>query len=201
MKAAPFSFLVVTALLLSGCMTGPRPETRSFLLDPGQPPKMESLATGATASVTFVDVGAPFSSPGFVYQLSADRWEVDPYNQFLVSPADMFTGILRQWIRESGLYRSIALPDEGGGQMFVIDCDVTGLCADFQDRTKPRAILRMEVQVFRRTPNGRELVLDRTFDQSISFEDRRPQALVDAWNEALRLNLEALLGALAAKAR
>lgn len=196
----PF-FALVAALVFGGCAFGPRPEARSFLLDPGQPPQVKTLGTGASASVTFVDVGAPFSSPGFVYQLTADRWEVDPYNQFLVSPADMFTGIVRKWVRESGLYESIALPDEGGGQAFLIDCDVTELCGDFRDPAKPMAILRMEVQVFRRTPNGRELVLDRTFDQSIPFGERRPQALVDAWNEALRLNLEGLLAALAEKAR
>lgn len=192
---------VIAMLLLGGCALGPRPEVRSFLLDPGQPPQMKSVATNAAASVTFVDVGAPFSSPGFVYQLSADRWEVDPYNQFLVSPADMFTSILRNWVRESGLYGSVALPDEGGGQEYVIDCDVTELCGDFRNPTKPTAILKMDAQVFRRTPNGRELVLDRTFEQSVPFEERRPQALVDAWNEALRLNLETLLGALAEKAR
>lgn len=193
--------LLLTSILLGACAFGPTPEPKSFLLNPGPAPGMAAMRADVSASVSFVDVGVPFSSDGFAYQISPERWEIDPYNKFLVSPAEMFTGILRTWLRESGLYRSVALPDEGGGQAFVIDCDVTEFYGDFQDPSSPKAVLKMDVQVFKRTSQGPELVLRRTFEQSIPFQERRPQALVDAWSEALRLNLDALLGALAEKAR
>jgi len=193
--------IFAAGLLLSSCVFGPRGEPKYFVLNPGEPPSMKAMRTSETVSVNFVDIGAPYSSAGFVYRLNDDRWEVDPYNQFLVSPAEMMTSVLRNWIQESQLYGNVAIPGEGGGQTFIIDCDVMELYGDFQDPSSPKAVMKFEIQVFKRQPNGRDLVLRKTFSQSIPFSQRTPQALVDAWNEGLRISLDQLLGALAGTVR
>jgi len=194
-------------LLGAGFITGlaacssfnPPPKPQYFTLDPGRAPAMESLgaaSANATASVSFVDVAAPFASDGFVYQTSAHRWEVDPYNQFLVSPADMMTSVLRNWLRQSGLYGEVAETGVGGGQDFLVDCNLTELYGDFQNPNAPVAILKLEAQVFRRTDKGRVVVLRKTFSQAVPFGQRTPAALVEAWNEGLRVELNELLRAL-----
>lgn len=158
---------------------------------------MRSIRSDGTVSVTFVNVGIPYSSDGFVYQLAGDRWEVDPYNQFLVSPAEMMTGILRNWLQDSQLFRNVAEPGEGGGQTYVVDCDVTALYGDFRNPSAPRAVLTMEFQIFRRTSSGLELAMKKRFSEAVPFAERRPEVMIDAWNSGLRINLEQFLAAFA----
>lgn len=188
------------AVGLGACAGGPRATPQFFTLDPGKPPSLRALrpADGAaTASVSFVDVSAPFAANGFVYQLGGGRWEVDPYNQFLVSPADMTTSLLRSWLRASGLYGEVAEPTVGGGQTFVIDADLTELYGDFRNPTAPLAVVSLSVQVFRHTDKGRVLALRKTLTRIEPVAARTPEALVKAWNEALRVELNELLRALA----
>jgi cholesterol transport system auxiliary component len=188
------------ALFAAGCAFKPVPKPEYFMLNPGKPPslaEMKSAGSTATASVAFVDVAAPFAADGFVYQVSNDKWEIDPYNQFLVSPADMMTTILRNWTRESGLYGDLALPGTGGGQGYVIDCDLTELYGDFRNPMRPEAVVTISAQVFHNTDKGRVLVLRKVLTQRVPVAARTPSALIDAWNEALRVELNLFLRALA----
>lgn len=199
MNRAAASTLACLLVLAAGCSFTPPPQPRYFLLDPGKPVSMKALRpsdSAANAAVSFVDVAAPFASDGFVYQVTPGTWETDPYNQFLVSPADMMTSIIRNWTRESGLYGDVAVPGAGGGQDYLIDCDLTELYGDFSNPSAPRAVLTIEAQVFHRTDKGRDMVLRKTFTQSVRIASRTPAALVDAWNEALRVELSLLLRAL-----
>ncbi|MGH8045849.1 MAG: ABC-type transport auxiliary lipoprotein family protein [Chthoniobacterales bacterium] len=197
MKRAAFFALI--ALIVSGCSTAPRAKPEYFMLSPGKPASMQALkpAGGAvTASVSFVDVAAPFAADGFVYRVSDDRWETDPYNQFLVSPADMMTSIIRNWTRESGLYGDVAMPGAGGSQEYVIDCDLTELYGDFRNAGKPEAVVTIEAQVFHNTDNGRVLLLRKTFSERVPVAARTPVALVNAWSEGVREELSQLLRAI-----
>ncbi len=187
------------AMFAAGCSFTPPPKPKYFLLDPGKPVSMKALRpsdSAANAAVSFVDVAAPFASDGFVYRVTPGTWETDPYNQFLVSPADMMTSILRNWTRESGLYGDVAVPGAGGGQDYLIDCDLTEIYGDFSNPAAPRAVLTIEAQVFHRTDKGRDMVLRKTFTQSVRIASRTPAALVDAWNDALRVELSLLLRSL-----
>ncbi len=191
--------LAGAAALFAACSSfNPPPKPRYFTLDPGRTASLEALRTAnsrATAAVSFVDVAAPFAADGFVYQTGNHSWEVDPYNQFLVSPADMMTSVLRSWTRESGLYGEVAAPGAGGGQDVYIDCDLTELYGDFRT-SRPTAVLTLQVQISRQTDKGRVIALRKTFSKTVPVASRTPTALVEAWNEALREELSLLLRAL-----
>jgi uncharacterized lipoprotein YmbA len=193
--------LPVLAMLLAACASfNPPPKPKYFALDPGQPVSLAGLRSAnstATAAVSFVDVAAPYASDGFVYQTGNHRWEVDPYNQFLVSPADMMTSVIRTWTRNSGLYSQVADVGAGGGQSVLIDVNLVELYGDFRNPAAPTATLTLQVQVTRQTDKGRVIALQRTFTRTVPVAHRTPEALVDAWNTALGEELSQLLRALA----
>ncbi len=198
MKAATWRIVALCGLLglVAGCALGPRPETKFYALDPGPAPSLRALGGNATAAVNYVEVAAPFAGSGFVYQLAGGRWETDPYHQFLAAPADLFTGMLRKWVRDSGYYRFVAEPVGQGGQDDLIEASLVELAGDFREPSAPRAVVALRVQVFRRTADGRVVVLDRTFRQSVPVSGRTPEALVTGWNEAVRLAFSEMLRAL-----
>jgi len=190
---------VLIALAACGCSFTPPPTPHYYMLNPGKPASMKALrpaGESATASVSFVDVAAPFASDGFVYRISDGKWETDAYNQFVVSPADMMTSILRNWTRDSGLYGDVAMPGAGGKQDYLIDCDLTELYGDFQNPTQPEAVMTIEAQVFHNTKDGRVLLLRKTFTERQPVAARTPEALITAWNDALRIELNQLLRAI-----
>lgn len=184
-------------LWLNACANRPQETIRYYSLDPGKPPSLRAMGNNATAAVAYVDVTGPFAANGFVYQLAGGRWETDSYHQFLVSPADMLTGVIRTWVRDSGYYRFVAEPTAEGGQDDLIRVAVSELAGDFRNPAAPRAVVALQVQVLRRKPEGRVVVLSRSFRQSVPFKERTPEALVAAWNEALRLGLSEMMRALA----
>lgn len=183
------SVWIVGAVLLASCGTVPRTPTRTFMLDPGAPAKTSPLA--GAASVAFVDAGAPFGSGEFQYRLGESQWEADAYNRFLLSPSEMFTGILRTWLRDSGQFQSVALPGGGGGQAYLVAAEVVELYVDFRNPESPRAVLTLMVRVTHRPGEGKsDVVLRRQFSASAPVASRTPDAFVAAWNVALRSVLQ-----------
>jgi uncharacterized lipoprotein YmbA len=183
------------ALALASCSHAPEAKSKYFALDPGKPVSLQALQSitePVSASATYVHVSAPFASDGFVYQVSPYQWDVDAYNQFLVPPSDMLTSILRSWLRDAGFPAS--LPESKGkdDRSFVIDCRVTEFYGDFRNLAAPRAVLSMDVQITRKTPQG-PLTIQKSLTKSVAVSQRTPGALVDAWNEALRAELTEIL--------
>jgi ABC-type uncharacterized transport system auxiliary subunit len=186
---------VAGAVLLASCGTVPKTPTRTFILDPGAPAKTATLP--GAASVAFVDVGAPFASGQFQYRLGQSQWEADPYNRFLLSPSEMFTGILRTWLRDSRQFQSVALPGGGGGQAYLFAAEVVDLYVDFQNPEAPRAVLTLMIKVTHRMGEGKtDVILRRQFSASEPVVARTPDAFVTAWNGALRSVLQNVTAAL-----
>lgn len=178
--------MLLAGMALVGCAGFERNVPASFLLDPGDPPSFAGMRRSGTVAVNFVDVGLRSAAGGFVYKISATEWEIDPYNGFLIAPSQMMTSVVRQWVSESGQFSSVAVAGDPGGQEWVIRCSVSELYGDFQLPGSPEAVLTMGVQLFRNQGGELTLVSDGTFERRVPVAERRPQALVEAWNVALR---------------
>lgn len=180
------AMLTLTVLALVGCAGFERNVPTKFLLDPGEPPSFAGMRRSGTAAVSFVGVDLRSAAGGFVYKVSATEWEVDPYNGFLVSPSQMLTSIVRQWVSDSQQFSTVAVAGDPGGQDWVIRCAVSEFYGDFQNPSNPEAVLAMGVQLFRNQGGKLTLVTDATFERRVPVAARRPEALVEAWNAALR---------------
>ncbi len=177
---------ILAAFALVGCAGLERNVPSKFLLDPGEPPSFAGMRRPGTVSVGFVDVDLRSAAGGFVYKLSATEWETDPYNGFLVSTSQMMTSVVRQWVSNSQQFSSVAVAGDPGGQDWVIRCSVSELYGDFQNPLNPEAVLAMDVQLFRNQGSKLTLISDATFERRVPVSARRPDALVEAWNVALR---------------
>ncbi len=182
---------MVAALLLGGCAGFSDVAPKRFLLDPGDPPSFAGMRSGGTAAVAYVDVALPYSGGGFTYKSSAYEWETDPYNGFLVAPSQMMTEIVRKWVADSDLYRSVAAAGDPAGQDWRIRASVAEMYGDFA-RLDPTAVIKVEVRVFRQRDGKAVLVSSGSYLQEVPIERRTPEALVAGWNVGLRSALLAM---------
>lgn len=200
MKAIAHRLLAVLAssVLLSGCTLSfmdERMPSSAWQLEPGNPPSASRRIPGSV-SIGFFDVSSPFGTGDFRYRLSESDWETDPYNRFVSSPQEMITTIVRSWVRDSGQFQSVALPNTGTIGGYHLEGDVTDLYVDFRNPDRPEAIIKMEIEVFSGSGQARKKLLTRTFVNRAPVRERSPEAFVDAWNAALRANLLGLSAAL-----
>ncbi|MGC1480552.1 MAG: hypothetical protein WA771_08605 [Chthoniobacterales bacterium] len=178
--------VTLCCLTLVGCGSTQRPGPAKFLLDPGTPPSFAGLQRQGTLAVNFVNVDLRAADGGFLYKVSATQWETDPYNGFLIAPSQMMTSIIRQWISDSQQFRSVAIGGSPGGQDWVLRFTVTELYGDFQSSFDPKAVISLEMRLFRNTASKLVLVSEGTYERQISVSARTPSALVDSWNAGLR---------------
>jgi uncharacterized lipoprotein YmbA len=200
MKTMKYLMFGVIGIVLTGCAGLTGVSTKRFLLDPGEPPSFAGMRSGGSAAVSYVDVALPFGGGGFTYQATAYEWETDPYNGFLVAPSQMMTEIVRKWVSDSDLYASVAVAGDPAGQDRQIRVTVSELYGDFQSLA-PRAMLKLDVRVFRNRGGDAALVSSASYAQEVPIERRTPEALVAGWNEGLRQALLAMSKDLAGAGR
>lgn len=187
--------------MLAGCaLISPQWVTQQFAIDPGPAPQTFANRIKVPGTISFVDVAPAFGGANFVYSLGGGEWETDPYNQFLIPPGEMFTGILRKWITDSAIFPMVALPGDGRTPGIIIETRVGELFGDFANLDAPEAVLSMEVQVFSLRGGVRTLMMEQRFETRTRVRERTPEALVEAWSAGLRGTLALLLRGLATRA-
>jgi hypothetical protein len=173
------------AVALAGCsLSRPELKREEFLLHVGGP-TLPPPKDAPVLSVRFFQVSSEFENREFVYRLAVDRWESDFYHIFALSPAEMLTGLVREDLARSGLVKEVAIPGLGPSRSWRLQGFVTELYADFRDLDNPRAVIGLQISVFPAGSGYRSVpVFNKTYRREAAFSERRPQALVLAWNRA-----------------
>ena len=188
-------------IALGGCsFMGARTPSRTFVLDPGKPSAVRTIA--GRASISFVDIPGQSGFGNFLYRLTDSDWETDPYNRFLSSPQEMMTGVVRTWLTDSRQFTGVLMPGEGGTADLRIDVEVSELYIDFRNPAAPEAVISMEVALHRLANSGvGSRLMKQTFSARVPVADRTPEAFVQAWEFALRKNLVSLSSSLGSVSR
>lgn len=174
--------------LLSGCirLESSYPEKRYFLIDISRQEDVSPPATDEVLRVVTFSVSPQYEGKGFVYRKADVVYESDFYNEFLISPTDMFTEEARQWVARSGLFAQVADLSSYNEPTFFLAGTVTALYGDFSDVSAPKAIMEMEFFLSRDVSAKGEVAFQNRYHREIPLDGASPQALVKGWNEALR---------------
>lgn len=176
---------VLLCLLLlamaAGCVKfeRPSPQRDSFVLEVSRPDP-PGPASAVMLQVRRLKVSPRFAGTGFVYRTGELQYEADFYNRFLTPPGSLLTEELRRWLAAAGLSE----PSGPATVDLVVEGEVPALYGDFRGRAQ--AVLEIRFQVLdARTARG-ELLLDRSYRQTVPLAQNAPGALVQGFNEALR---------------
>jgi len=183
--------------LVAGCsLTRPSPVKNTFLLDPPNPPAVAAPKPGTLRIGTF-NVSAAYRDRAFTYRTGEVKFESDFYNEFFVAPGAMIGQATAKALAAANVFTRIVpagtAPEDGD---FVLEGFVAELYADTRER--PAAgVVGINFYLTRTAfPSG--VVWSREYRERVALGASTPEALANAWNEALGAVLRKLSQDLAA---
>jgi uncharacterized lipoprotein YmbA len=144
-----FIFLLLIGVLChSGCTVRRRTpmDVKYYLLDIERPGEDLPEKGDVCMRVRPCRMADSFAGRSLVYRTSSVLYEPDYYNLFLTNPDAQITDALRSWFRRAG-YGMCVSTEETSIQRYALEPRVDLLCADFTDKAKPVASVRMHVLV------------------------------------------------------
>ena len=186
---ASLLLLVLMAGGLAGCMSRPALEHQTFVLQPTMPVNTATPKGQAIVAIRTMEVSPLFESRAFVYRTGADRYQVDPYAGFLISPSGALGIPIRDYLRQSGVVKDVVEPGSPLQADTVLEIHVTELYGDLRSG-QPAAVLSMRFMFFdARKPKTEPPFLEKTYQRRIPLQEKTAAALVAGWNQALAQTL------------
>lgn len=185
------------ALAAAGCsLTRPAPVKNTFLLDP-PPPPAAAAAKPSTLRIGTFNVAAPYRDRAFTYRTGDVKYESDFYNEFFVAPGAMVAQATTRALSGAKAFARVVpagtAPEEGD---FVLEGFVVDLYADA--REKPAAAVVGINFYLTRTTFPAAVAWSRDYRERVPIAGTTPEALAQAWSEALGRVLASLVRDLAA---
>jgi ABC-type uncharacterized transport system auxiliary subunit len=203
-----WGFLVqVLPLLLAFCLlagaTGclrllrAAPDKHFYVLDTTRPATPASAtpapAAGANTRVLTVRrfrVSPPYDMTSLVFRRGEDRYEADFYNEFFMTPANMYTERAARWFEASGLFDRVV--DSAGTlpATHVLEGAVTRACGDFSKPSTPLAVLDAQFLLLDVTRAEPRVVAQKNEHVEVPLARATAQDVVAGLTDALRQALE-----------
>ena len=189
--------LLALAATIAGCsLTRPAPVKNTFLLDPARPAPA-AVTRPATLRIGTFNVSAEYRDRAFTYRTGDVKYEADFYNEFFVPPAAMIAQATTKALASANVFTRVvpagSAPEDGD---FVLEGFVADLYADA--RAKPAAAVVGINYYLTRTSFPSTVVWSRDYRERVPLTGTTPEALAEAWNDALGRVLATLARDLAA---
>lgn len=178
--------LLLLCLGLTGCLSRPNLPSASFALDcPATPPAAPNPA-GPVLGIKSVTVSPLFEGRSLVYRLAENRYEKDPYAEWLVTPERMMAAAVQAHLRHSGIYREVM---DGSGVLKPaqwLEIQVRELEGDFHQPGAPAAVLALKVIVYEPGhASSDRVVVEKLYRRQIPLSASTAAAVVGGWDKAL----------------
>lgn len=189
MKPFPTRVLICLLLatwLLPACVRLERqsPDKTSYVLAAERPPAPATHIRSGILQITPLRISRRFAGRGFVYRQAESRYQIDFYNQFLISPAGMVQEEIVRWLSASGLFAAVSSSAGPLPPDYLLQGRINDLHGDYRSQ-QPAAVLAISFMLLDQRGVGSPLLLDRDYRSRIPLNGTSPQALIDAWNAAL----------------
>ena len=187
MKILPFAVSIAICLLNSGCLSKPALVKETFALSgPGK------LAAAAAASslpplgIKTFNVVPAYESRLFLYRVSDESFEMDPYAELLVPPSRLMPTVLRAHLRASGVFKSITEPGSSLAPALNAEVTVTEFYGDMRESHQPAAVLAMRIVVLEAAATvSAEPFFQGELSRRIPIRTRTAAAVAAGWTQAL----------------
>ena len=173
--------VLAVALALSACVKlGGKPlDKRYYQLTPVRSGEPAAAPNPFVLKVRRLSVSDLYNTRELVYRGPEGRIDSDFYNMFFVTPGNMLTTELREWLRASNLFTHIIEPGSMVVPGLTLEGVVNSLYGDYSGDS-PAAVVEMQFFVVDESTADNVIVFSRTYAQRVPFDQPEPQVLVKA---------------------
>ena len=192
--AAPdFIGICLVLFVLGGCVDLGRsyPEKHSYILEAVHPGETRASIPRTVLKVRKFRVSPAFEGKGLVYRTSDARYEGDFYNEWFVPPNAMLTQQVVNWLTKTGLFQYVMDSSGPLPATHLLEGTLTALYGDYR-ATPAKAVLAVQFFLLHEASAQAEVLWHQEYWKEVDVLERKPEALMAGWNEALRLILSAL---------
>ena len=190
----PFTLLVLTALLATGCVKlAHEPlDKHYFQIVPERTATKAATDKDTVLKVRRLSISELYNTRELIYRESEGRVESDYYNMFFVTPSDMLTTELRKWLRDSGLFSHVIEPGSMVIPGLTLEGVVNSLYGDYTSDS-PAAVVEMQFFVVDESTARNVIVFSADYTQRVPISKPDPADLVKAMTrgvESIFIDLE-----------
>jgi len=171
----------------SGCLSKPALVKETFSIHGPIPaaPASKGAPLGSLAIRQFT-VAPSLENRSFLYRVSDEAFERDPYAELLVPPSRVLPDALRAHLRQTGIFQAVLEFGSAVPPRFIAEINVTEFFGDFRQPEKPKAVLTLRFNVIDATnPGASEPWFEKEITRGIDLQSRTASALAAGWNQAL----------------
>jgi cholesterol transport system auxiliary component len=179
------ALLILAAMILCGCASGPGWQRRSFAFtSTGDPPTTKAQTN--IVALSRVSISPLFQSRSFTYRTAENSYEQDPYASFLIPPERAVAESIRASMRAGGVFGRVVEPGSGLAPTLIVEVSVNQLYGDFRKASKPVATMEIHFICYEvKSGDPDRIVLDKICARETPLAGKTPAALMAAWDADL----------------
>jgi ABC-type uncharacterized transport system auxiliary subunit len=183
--------LVVTCgLALCGC-SGQQYEKHQYVLGTRRPETAKAKDT-MTLGVRRFHMDPAFSKRGIVSRISEHEYREDYYSQFITSPADQITEIVRNWFSDSGHFHRVSRAESADRDSLVLEGDILAFYGDARDAGSPKARAEIRITLLKGQTRDKLVVLSKKYVSESAWKPVTAEGLVAGLDSCLSTMLTEL---------
>ena len=101
--------IVIFSLLLNGCLFTNKnlPDKKYYILDCQRNSSQKLFESESVLNISKFRISPQFKGKNFVYRFGSHNYEIDFYNEFLISPDEMITDCTKKWLMDAGIFKYV----------------------------------------------------------------------------------------------
>lgn len=171
---------------LAGCvrLAKPYPHKTFHMIEARREGDARDALTTETLRLRSFRVSPKAEGRGFVYETGPGVYESDFYREFFVAPEPMIREIVREWLRDSGLFADVVDSASYAAGDLVLEAALSDLTGDWRDPKAPTARVEMRFVLLRATSSGVDTLLRIDRSAAAPVDPPDPESLPAAWGRA-----------------
>ena len=176
---------LLLAAVCSGCINRYTHAKRQFVIEAARPAQPPGRLHDVVLAVRGFTIDPVCDSRGLLYRKGESEYESDFYNEFLIAPQALISSQSRNWLAQSGVFKTVLEPGSVIEATHVLEGNVLALYGDFRGPGLPQAVMQVRVFLVANTGSEPEIIFTRDYRASHQAETQTADALVAAMDQCL----------------
>jgi len=188
-----FWLTAVALFSFTGCLnlkTG-YPAKNYFLLDAKRTDK-KGDEKGPMIQVQRFHISPRYQGKEFVYRFEKLKFESDFYNEFFISPDEMITEQVQQWLSESEIFTLVTDRNSEPPPDCVLEGWITELYGDIRSGETPKAVMEIKFLLLSANKSPGQILFKKRYRADVPIQEKTSALLAAGWNQALEMILNQL---------